>query len=149
MGSNGPFRVMDAEEIEELRGRKAAGEHVDVLADEYGVSVRTIYRYLCCDAPTIVGRMQQIVEHWAELYALRLSPQERDALARSAAHAAAIAWERGECERQCGTCGASLRSNPYVRYCSGPCRKVGRARSAHSRRWGVSAKLPIGHLTLD
>ena len=82
MNHRGPWRALDAQEIAEVR-RLRATEHVTrcALARKYGVSLRTIDRYLAGDPPPVViARADRIVRRWAELYALDLRPQEIAAL---------------------------------------------------------------------
>ena len=51
-----------------------------VLAESYGVSTRTVWRYLGDDPSAQEVRIRAVVERWARLYALPLGQQERDAL---------------------------------------------------------------------
>lgn len=81
-GINGPWRALDPQEIAELK-RLHANERVPVqrLAERYGVSTRTVWRYLASEIPTeAVQRIGQAVDRWADLYAFDLRPQERRAL---------------------------------------------------------------------
>ena len=83
---SGPWRVLDEQEISELRRRRREGWKVRELAEVYGVCVRSVYRYLS-DRPTpLQARIASAVTRWGRIYALRLSQQETDALAAAIAH---------------------------------------------------------------
>ncbi len=76
--------VLDEEERTELRLLRSQGWTAERLAESYGVSIRTIWRYLGDDYPAAETlRIEGIVKHWAETYALDLRRQERDALVRA------------------------------------------------------------------
>ena len=85
---NGPRRALDSEEIAELRRLRAQGWRHRELAEHYGVTVRTVYRYL---KPTYADDLADVVERavlaWERRYALTLRQQERDSLVADIAHA--------------------------------------------------------------
>lgn len=81
-GINGPWRALDPQEINELK-RLHRNERVPVqrLAERYGVSTRTVWRYLASEVSDEASqRVGQAVDRWATLYAIDLRPQERHAL---------------------------------------------------------------------
>ena len=82
----GPWRVLDEQEIAELRRRRREGWKVRELAEVYGVCVRTVYRYLGTRPTPLQARIASAVTRWGRIYALRLSQQETDALAAAIAH---------------------------------------------------------------
>ena len=82
----GPWRVLDEQEIAELRHRRSEGWKVRELAEVYGVSGRTVYRYLGTRPTPLQARIASAVTRWGRIYALRLSQQETDALAAAIAH---------------------------------------------------------------
>jgi DNA invertase Pin-like site-specific DNA recombinase len=61
----GSVRALDPTEIEELRRRRREGWRVQHLARAYGVTSRTIYRYLSAPPP-----VQVTVEGWRAWFVL-------------------------------------------------------------------------------
>jgi transcriptional regulator with XRE-family HTH domain len=92
---SGPWRTLDEEELAELRRRRAQGWSADDLARVYGVSRRTVFRYLKGEpeGAGFLGR-RAVIERWARTYSLDLRPQEVDALVSALAHADALPSSR-------------------------------------------------------
>ena len=91
MRFRGPWRVLDEQEVAEMR-RLRANEGVPAhrLAERYGVSVRTVWRYLGDAHRGDPMRLRRIVDRWAVTYGIDLRQQERDALVAAVRHQAGL-----------------------------------------------------------
>lgn len=91
VGWAGPRRLLDGEEVRELRRRRSEGWRIDELGPVYGISRRTVHRYL---KPEYIDRDRTVIEDtvlvWERRYALNLRPQEREALVEELAHRLAV-----------------------------------------------------------
>jgi transcriptional regulator with XRE-family HTH domain len=83
--AHGPVRLLDEEEVDEVRRRHREGWSAERIAFRYGVSRRTVYRYLSGPPTPLVARMLAAIRRWNALYALELTEREVDALAQALA----------------------------------------------------------------
>lgn len=81
MNAKGPYRALDEEEVTELRSLHIEQRvSITILAERYGVSKRTVCRYLSDRTSPREHRIRAVVDRWANAYAMRLRPPERDSL---------------------------------------------------------------------
>lgn len=78
----GPHRSLDGSEVEEIRRLRDQGRKLDDLATVYGVSRRTVIRYLKPDGHSEWprARVASVVRLWARRFAIDATPMEVDAL---------------------------------------------------------------------
>ena len=61
----GPVRARRPESVEAMRAMHNAGVHVALIAEQFGVSVRTVYRYL--DVDVIYSEVE--LDGWVAVFA--------------------------------------------------------------------------------
>jgi transcriptional regulator with XRE-family HTH domain len=85
MGYAGGCRYLSKREVRQLRARHAAGWTPQALATCYGVSVRTVYRYLAGDPMPLPVRVRDAVHRWARRRGLDVDPDAVQSLAQAVA----------------------------------------------------------------
>lgn len=75
--------IVSHREREVMRRRGSRGWSAKALALAHGVSLRTAYRYLQGDRPSIEIRMREAVDRWAERRGVPLAEGDSQSLARA------------------------------------------------------------------
>lgn len=82
--ARGGYRILAPVDVAQLRRRRAAGWTARALATAYGVSTRTVYRYLPPETPVPVqARLRTVVARWAGRAGVELTPAQVESLALS------------------------------------------------------------------
>lgn len=72
----GPARLLPPEEVAAIARRMRAGERPEVLAAEYGVSKRTIWRYRSDPDGIWMRRIRETVGDWPDAHLLTEEQRE-------------------------------------------------------------------------